>query len=52
METIGAQVAALVFVIGSYFLAQEIKVKRPQRKVRDRAPEDEPAGEREPAGVR
>ena len=51
-ETLVAQVAAFVFVIGSYFLAQEVKVKRPQRKVRDRAPEDEPAGEREPAGVR
>ena len=31
-ETIGAQVAAAVFVIGSYFLAQELKVKRPQRR--------------------
>ena len=31
-ETLIAQVAALVFVIGSYFLAQEVKVKRPQRK--------------------
>ncbi len=51
-ETLVAQVAAFVFVIGSYFLAQEVKVKRPQRKVRDRTPEDEPAGEREPAGVR
>jgi high-affinity iron transporter len=33
-ETIGAQVAALVFVVGSYFLAQEVKVKRPRRKSR------------------
>ena len=31
-ETIGAQVGAFVFVIGSYFLAQEVKVKRPQRR--------------------
>ena len=28
-ETIGAQVAAMVFVIGSYFLAQEVRVRRP-----------------------
>ena len=33
-ETLGAQVGALVFVIGSYFLAQEVKVKRPRRKRR------------------
>ncbi|MDA0179139.1 FTR1 family protein [Solirubrobacter phytolaccae] len=32
VETIGAQVAAAVFVIGSYYLAQEMKVKRPRRK--------------------
>ena len=51
-ETLVAQVAAFVFVIGSYFLAQEVKVKRPQRKVRGRpAGDPEPAGEREPAGV-
>jgi high-affinity iron transporter len=31
-ETIGVQIAAFVFVIGSYFLAQEVKVKRPRRK--------------------
>ncbi len=30
VETIGAQIAAAVFVIGSYFLAQEMKVKGPQ----------------------
>lgn len=34
VETIGAQVAAAVFVIGSYYLAQEMKVKRPRRKSR------------------
>jgi high-affinity iron transporter len=32
VETIGAQVAAVVFVLGSYFVATELKVKRPQRK--------------------
>jgi high-affinity iron transporter len=51
-ETIGAQIAALTFVIGSYFVAQEVKVKRPQRRAR-RAREDQPAaetsGEPEPA---
>ena len=31
-ETIGAQALAMAFVIGSYFLAQEVKVKRPQRR--------------------
>ena len=34
VETIGAQIAAAAFVIGSYFLAQEMKVKRPRRRVR------------------
>jgi high-affinity iron transporter len=34
VETIGAQIAAMVFVIGSYFLAQEIKVKRPRRRAK------------------
>ena len=34
VETIGAQVAAAMFVIGSYFLAQEIKVKRPRRRAK------------------
>ncbi|HEX6026733.1 MAG TPA: FTR1 family protein, partial [Solirubrobacter sp.] len=38
IETIGAQVAAAAFVIGSYFLAQEIKVKRPRRRSARRAP--------------
>ena len=32
VETIGAQVAAVVFVLGSYFIATELKVKRPQRR--------------------
>jgi high-affinity iron transporter len=48
-ETLGAQVAAAAFVIGSYFLAQELKVKRPRRRARVRvgAPEPEEATERE-----
>ena len=32
VETIGAQIAAAIFVIGSYYLAQELKVKRPRRR--------------------
>jgi high-affinity iron transporter len=32
VETIGAQIAAIVFVLGSYFVATELKVKRPQRR--------------------
>jgi high-affinity iron transporter len=43
-ETLIAQVGAFAFVIGSYFLAQEVKVKRPQR----RAAQGEPAPEPEP----
>ena len=31
-ETIGAQVLAGAFVVGSYFLAQQVKVKRPLRR--------------------
>ncbi len=31
-ETLGAQVLAGLFVVGSYFLAEEMKVKRPQRR--------------------
>ncbi len=33
-ESIGAQVAAFVFVIGSYMLAEEIRVKRPRRRAK------------------
>ena len=36
VETIGAQIAAAIFVIGSYFLAQEMKVKRPRRRAKAR----------------
>src|SRR3954463_8404954 len=31
-ETLGAQLLAGLFVVGSYFVAQEMKVKRPQRR--------------------
>ncbi len=40
-ETLGAQLAAALFVIGSFFLAKEIKVKRPQRRAR-RTPAEPP----------
>ena len=36
-ETLGAQVAAFVLVIGSYVVAQEVKVKRPRRRARPAA---------------
>ena len=36
-ETIAGQLAAVVFVIGSYFLAQELKVGRPRRRARARS---------------
>jgi high-affinity iron transporter len=38
LETLGAQIGAIVFVLGSYFLAQELKVKRPRRRARARGP--------------
>ena len=49
-ETIGAQIAALVFVVGSYFVAQEVKVKRPRRKARREGAREDQATEpaREP----
>jgi high-affinity iron transporter len=31
-ETLGAQVLAAAFVVGSYYLAEYIKVRRPQRR--------------------
>jgi high-affinity iron transporter len=31
-ESLGAQVAALVIVFGSYVLAEELRVKRPRRR--------------------
>jgi high-affinity iron transporter len=52
-ETIGSQVVAALFVIGSYFVAQEVKVGRPRRRARNAAadrpapePDPEPAPER------
>jgi len=38
-ETLGAQVLALTFVIGSYVAAEQIRVKAPQRRARRRARE-------------
>jgi high-affinity iron transporter len=32
VETIIAQVLAAVLVVGSYFLAEELKVRRPRRR--------------------
>jgi high-affinity iron transporter len=54
-ETIGAQLASLVFVVGSYFLAQEVKVRRPRRRaaVAGGGPVlDPPERAREPVGAR
>lgn len=54
-ETIGAQLAAAAFVIGSYYLAQEVRVKRPRRRALRRRGGGAAAGasagapEREPA---
>ena len=31
-ETLGAQVLAAAFVVGSYYLAEHLKVRRPQRR--------------------
>ena len=39
-----AQVAAIVFVIGSYVVATELKVKRPQRRAARRPAERETVG--------
>jgi high-affinity iron transporter len=51
IETIGAQIAAAAFVIGSYFLAQEMKVKGPRRRRAKARPsetaEEQAAPERE-----
>ena len=45
-ETLGAQVAAFLFVIGSYVVAQEVKVKRPRRRARPAAERANPEPER------
>ena len=47
VETIGAQLAAAVFVIGSYYLAQELKVKRPRRRSRRASTGASTPGDRE-----
>jgi high-affinity iron transporter len=47
IETIGAQIAAAIFVIGSYFLAQEMKVKGPRRRRAKQQPA-EPAPQADP----
>jgi high-affinity iron transporter len=52
-ETVGAQFAAMAFVIGSYFLAQEVRVKRPRRRAagvggRDSSLEQDRGPDRDP----
>ena len=42
-ETLAAQAIAAVFVIGSYFVAQELKVKRPRRRAASAPPTPRPA---------
>ena len=44
VETLGAQVVAIVFVLGSYALAQEIRVKRPRRRAARREVDAETVG--------
>jgi high-affinity iron transporter len=44
-ETLGAQAVAAVFVIGSYFVAQEMKVKRPSRRAQRREAAAQPTQE-------
>ena len=53
-ETIACQLIAAVFVVGSYVLAQQLKVRRPQSQGQPaaRRPEAPPAPAREPVGVR
>jgi high-affinity iron transporter len=54
-ETLGAQLLAAAFVIGSYFLAEELKVRRPRRQGREptatraAAPPPVPLGQPEPS---
>jgi high-affinity iron transporter len=48
VETLLAQAVAAAFVIGSYYVAQEVRVKRPQRSARKAAaapPAPAPAAE-------
>ena len=53
VETLLAQVAAIVFVIGSYVVATQLKVKRPQRRAARQQATAEPAQpvEQETVGV-
>jgi high-affinity iron transporter len=53
VETLLAQAIAAVFVIGSYFVAQEVRVKRPRRKAKAAPNGDgaEPTGEEQAAAV-
>jgi len=44
-ETLGAQLVAAAFVIGSYFVAQEMKVKRPSRRAQRREATAQPTQE-------
>ena len=44
VETLAAQVAAIVFVIGSYALATELKVRRPRRRAARRQVDAETVG--------
>jgi high-affinity iron transporter len=41
-ETLGAQAIAAVFVIGSFYVAKELKVKRPSRRAQRREPAPAP----------
>lgn len=41
-ETVGAQLLAAAFVIGSYYLAQEVRVKRPRRRATSPVTQPEP----------
>jgi len=38
-ETVGAQVLAAIVVIGSYFAAEELRVRRPRRQAAERRSE-------------
>jgi high-affinity iron transporter len=50
-ETIACQLVAAIFVVGSYVLAQHVKVRRPQRRGEAVAQRPETPPVREPVGV-
>src|SRR4051794_13841519 len=50
-ETIASQLVAAIFVVGSYVLAQHVKVRRPQRRGEAVAQRPETPPVREPVGV-